>query len=161
MLIILFGIMIAAAITGVIFWLCGWSTRNSDHLKIKFSDFRNWYAIAPTKWYVADVMNYVRKEGWYDTRAYHGSVSCYFGPIDYLRFVVWRWERRFYKAQQNTSQATEKLLLSVQNDIDAVMAQVQKDREDVMGIMKRVAENPNPPSPVEDFLKIWRNIKVH
>jgi hypothetical protein len=27
--------------------------------------------------------------------------------------------------------------------------------------LKRVAENPNPPSPVEDFLKVWRNIKVH
>lgn len=162
MLVVLFGIMIAAAVTGVIFWLCGWSTRNSDHLKIKFSDFRNWYAIAPTKWYVSyGGMNYVCKESWSDARAYHGSVSCYFGPIDYLRFVVWSWERHSYEAQQNTSQATERLLLSVQNDIDTVMAKVQKDREDVAATMKRVAENPNPPSPVEDFLKIWRGIKIH
>lgn len=70
-------------------------------------------------------------------------------------------ERHFYKEQQDTRQTTERLLRSVQNDIDTVMAQVQKDREDVAATMKRVAENPNPPSPVEDFLKIWRGIKIH
>ena len=161
MLVILFGAMIAGAIIFVVFWLTGWSSRDSDHLKIKFSDFRNWYAIAPTKWHVSDVNNYVRKESWHDEKEYHGSIGCYFGPIDYLRFAIWRCEKDAYKAQQDSCKQAEKLLRSVQFDIDTAMSKVQKDREDVLGTLKRVAENPEPPSPVEDFLKIWRSIKIH
>lgn len=161
MFVVLFAAMIVGAIIFVVCWLAGWSSRNSDHLKIKFSDFRNWYAIAPTKWYASDVNNYVRKESWHDEKEYHGSIGCYFGPIDYLRFVIWRYEQRSRKTRQETCEQTEGLLHSVQSDIDSVMQKVQSDREDVLQTMKHVAENPNPPSPVEDFLKIWRSIKIH
>lgn len=161
MLVVLFGAMITGAIIFVVFWLTAWSSRDSDHLKIKFSDFRNWYAIAPKTWYVSDGINYVRKESWHDEKEYHGPIGCYFGPIDYLRFVIWRCEKRSDEVRQDTCRAAEKLLRSVQFDIDTAMSKVQKDREDVLGTLKRVAENPEPPSPVEDFLKIWRGIKIH
>ena len=86
---------------------------------------------------------------------------CYFGPIDYLRFAHWKRRRKNRAKHYERYREKERLLCSVQNDIDTVMAQVQKDREDVLDTLKRVAENPNPPSPVEDFLKIWRGIKIH
>ena len=160
------GMFLAAALfvavfVFLLFWLSGLLERCGATCKIKFSDFQQWYAIAPRSWRVPDVgCNYVGK---YldESQNMWNCVDCYFGFIDYLRFSAWNHKRLKQSAKRSRYRETEQLLKSVQGDIDTVMAKVQKDREDVTATMKRVAENPNPPSPVEDFLKIWRGIKIH
>mgnify|MGYP000038879688 FL=1 len=159
------GGLIAIAIAFVVNWLIEWALHTGATCKIKFSDFKKWYAVAPDQWDHNWKYNTVGKLGRYKNiggkLTYCSGIMCYFGPIDYLRFAHWKRQRKDRARHYERYREQERLLLSVQNDIDTVIAQVQKDREDVMNTMKRVAESPNPPSPVEDFLKIWRGIKIH
>lgn len=157
--------LITIAMVFVINWLIELGLHSGSTCKIKFSDFKQWYAIAPDQWDYDWTYNTVEKKSHYEyiggKTVCHHNIMCYFGAIDYLRFKHWKRKRKSQAKHYERYREQERLLRSVQNDIDTVMAKVQKDREDVMGIMKRVAENPNPPSPVEDFLKIWRGIKIH
>lgn len=92
---------------------------------------------------------------------YRSSVYCYFGLLDYIRFAIWRRGRNIHNERLKQYQEKEQLLRSVQQDIDTVIERVQRDREDAIEVLRRAAENPNPESPVEDFMKIWRGIKIH
>ena len=164
------GMLLAAALfvavfVFVLFWLSGWLERCGATCKIKFSDFKTWYSIAPDKWDIASMGNTVIKRGHFERAdgqiLYRSGVDCYFGLLDYLRFAIWRRGRNIRNERITKYQEKEQLLRSVQQDIDAVIERVQRDREDAIEVLRRAAENPNPESPVEDFMKIWRGIKIH
>jgi hypothetical protein len=145
--------------------LVGYFDRSGATCKIRFSDFKTWYPLAPDKWDINDMDNFVTKRGHFEqvdgNTKYISGVCCYFGLFDYMRYKVWRHKRKTNSERLNKYQEKESLLRSVQLDIDAAMEQVQRDREDAVEILRRVAENPDPESPVEDFMKIWRGIKIH
>lgn len=164
------GMFLAAALfvavfVFLLFWLSGWLERCGATCKIKFSDFKTWYSIAPDKWDIDSMGNTVIKRGHFERAdgqtLYRSSVYCYFGLLDYLRFAIWRRGRNIRNERITKYQEKEQLLRSVQQDIDAVIERVQRDREDAIEVLRRAAENPNPESPVEDFMKIWRGIKIH
>ena len=139
--------------------------RNGATCKIKFSDFKTWYSIAPDKWDIDSMENTVIKRGYFERAdgqtLYRSGVYCYFGLLDYIRFAIWRRGRNIRNERLKKYQEKEQLLRSVQQDIDAVMERVHFDRNAAIEVLRRAAENPNPESPVEDFMKIWRGIKIH
>lgn len=159
------GGLIAIVLAFVVNWLIEWALHTGATCKIKFSDFKKWYAIAPDQWAHNLKYNTVEKLGRYKNvggkLTYCSGIMCYFGPIDYLRFAIWRRGRNIRNERITKYQEKEQLLRSVQQDIDAVIERVQRDREDAIEVLRRAAENPNPESPVEDFMKIWRGIKIH
>lgn len=159
-------IIIVACLFGCLYVICSkYLCRNGATCKIKFSDFKTWYSIAPDKWNIGFEDNTVAKFGYLKGRngsiKHISTVSCYFGLLDYIRFVIWKNRRQIRSERFKRYQEKEQLLRLVQQDIDTVMEQVQRDREDASEVLRRATENPNPESPVEDFMKIWRGIKIH
>lgn len=140
-----------------IIYLVGYTCSSGTVCKIKFSDFLKWYAVDPNMWVVDTENNYVCKR---DVKTYH-DIGCRFGYIDFIRYHHWARRQRRHQARCDAYHSTEALLRSVQADIDRVREQSQRELSEAESVTRRVMENPHPDSPVEDFLKVWRNIKIH
>ena len=149
----LVGLLLALSIVYWVSYICS----PGASCKIKFSDFLKWYAVDPRAWEIDAENNYVCKR---DFKTCH-DIGCRFGYIDFIRYHHWARRQRRHQVRCATYRSTEALLRSVQADIDRVREQSQRELSEAESVTRRVMENPHPESPVEDFLKIWRNIKIH
>lgn len=138
-------------------YLVGYICHAGISCKIKFSDFLKWYAVDPNMWEIDTENNCVSK---LDGKARH-DICCRFGYFDFIRYHHWARKQMRYRARRSELKTLEELLTSVQSDIDRVREKSQYELGEAESVTRRVMENPHPESPVEDFLKVWRNIKIH
>ena len=125
--------------------------------KIKFADFLKWYAIDQESWEYYAKANYVCHK---DRETRH-MIGCRFGYFDFIRYQKWVRQKIRQRKRRAECSSMEVLLRSVQNDIDRLREESRRELSEAEAVTRRVMENPTPESPVEDFLKVWRNIKIH
>lgn len=76
------GITLAVLLVMVVCWL---GYRDACFAKIKFKDFRKYYALAPERWYCHDP--YVEYE------LFNGGSQCfYFGFVDFYKYLLWKYK---------------------------------------------------------------------
>ena len=97
--------------------------------KLKFKSFLDFYSVNPDSWYLGngwvskfseDILN--RYRNYPQPLIKFGCPSFKFGFIDYIRYSYWKKNKdkinRIFNKKKKDSEAIEKLLIMVQEDID-------------------------------------------
>ena len=106
---------------------------------IKFSRFKNLYAVSPKRWTLFD------SKVWFKTEPY-GSVTFKFKFIDYYRYQYWHGTREKQKRQKRECDELQAVISTIKSDLAAFeeknkarMSTAIKDNED---IYRRLSEYP-------------------
>ena len=123
LLLIIFALILVIFITCYLIYICHLPDSWAHPVRIKFSDFEKWYAIAPKKWYCYDWQ--VKKI----MDPYDLDIYCIFGFIDSYRYMLWLNKEKEKEEKVKNNIKLAKVLSSVQEDIDNYIKEIDKETE--------------------------------
>ena len=124
------GILIAAGIVCLLVLFIAWIYIPEKSIKVKFSTFKKWYHLAPLKWGLGDF--YVTR---YD---YHGDQDVHFGFFGTIPYMLWKSQLHRIEKKRVANKDMERLLRSVQSDIDNVREQSNRALQKARIMMEKI-----------------------
>lgn len=124
------GILIATLIVCLIVLFAAWICIPEKSIKVKFSTFNKWYHLAPHKWELNDC--FVTR---YD---YHGDQNVYFGLFGTIPYMLWKSQLHRSNKKRVANENMERLLLSIQSDIDNVREQSNRELQKARIMMDKI-----------------------
>ena len=123
----LLSISITAFLVLVIIWFI-----SCDTPRIKFRDFKTFYALNPDRWYLEDDNIKCCTNGLYDI--------FYFGLIDYYRYKLWKRNIEKRKINKTNMEITARMLEAVKEDIKKTEAKANRHIKDFIDITVEIAK---------------------
>lgn len=124
------GILIVAWIVCLLVLFIAWLSIPEESIKVKFSTFKKWYPLAPRKWGIDDF--YVTR---YD---YHGDQYVHFGFFGTIPYMLWKSQLHRIEKKRADNEDMERLLRSVQSDIDNVREQSNRELQKARIMMEKI-----------------------
>lgn len=100
--------------------------------RIKFRDFKTFYALNPDRWYLEDDNIKCCTNGLYDI--------FYFGLIDYYRYKLWKRNIEKRKINKTNMEITARMLEAVKEDIKKTEAKANRHIKDFIDITVEIAK---------------------
>lgn len=99
-------------------------------IKVKFSTFQKWYQLAPLKWGLED--GYVVR---YES---YSNQCVYFGFFGLIPYTIWKLQVDKREKKRLENKQMEKLLYSIQSDIDAVREESNRELQKARIMMEKI-----------------------
>lgn len=149
---ILFFAVITGGACGIVFsiaWLidyCEYCDGIKNRPQIKFSAFRKFYDINPSRWYLGeatveckiprkDVNNNHLYSGLFDTRE-----TFVFTYIDYLRYNHWRESKYKFETELSNAKATARMLVAVKQDVADFEAKTMRETREALETIRSLTK---------------------
>lgn len=143
-------IIVLAGACGIVFsiaWLidyCNYRDGIENKPKIKFSAFRTFYDINPSRWYLGeatveckiprkDINNDHLYSGLFDTRE-----TFVFTYIDYLRYSHWRNSKYKFETELSNDKVTARMLEAVKQDVADFESKTMRETREALEIIRSI-----------------------